>query len=394
MSAAELRAIGSDPPRAAGAGTLAPPCPDLGPGGAVPDGCAFPAGSLPGGPWQGVLGALRALVDFQGCAVLRRAGGRQEVLHLEGVAPEIQAGPPGERPGGLGCGTGPRNAPPGAPPGAAARQVVEIGIPAEGGAAYAIMLIRQDPDQPFRGADLAVFERFVPALATLARCAEQMRSADAAARGADGVRQALLEVLDRFGAALWLVDARLRVVLASARAARSAAFAVKGGRLSLTCSRDERRLEAAIAAAIEQGSQALLGLRLGPDMRPVRALVTALDAPAPGSAGGRLVAVILPSPTPAAPQEPVIQAMFGLTPVEAAIARLLCEGVPPNEAADRMRMRPNTLRGYLKAIFTKLDVHRQTDLVRLVSATAGLLHAPCRAPPPRAHRRRPGTEGA
>jgi DNA-binding CsgD family transcriptional regulator len=69
----------------------------------------------------------------------------------------------------------------------------------------------------------------------------------------------------------------------------------------------------------------------------------------------------------------MIQAMFGLSPAEARVAKLLSDGLTPSEAAERLCMRPNTLRGYMKSIFVKLDVHRQSELVRLVCTTAGLL---------------------
>ncbi len=88
--------------------------------------------------------------------------------------------------------------------------------------------------------------------------------------------------------------------------------------------------------------------------------------------------------------------MLRLTPVEAAITKLLSDGATPSEAAERMRMKPNTLRGYMKSIFVKLDVHRQSELVRLVCTTAGLLRgaAEAEAPPPPAASRAVGSSRA
>src|SRR4029077_861402 len=72
----------------------------------------------------------------------------------------------------------------------------------------------------------------------------------------------------------------------------------------------------------------------------------------------------------------VIRSMFGLTKVEAMIVKLLSDGIPPNEAARRLRVSPHTLRGYMKVIFAKLGVHRQSDLVRMITSRAGLIRVP------------------
>ncbi|MBX9699818.1 MAG: LuxR C-terminal-related transcriptional regulator, partial [Acetobacteraceae bacterium] len=153
---------------------------------------------------------------------------------------------------------------------------------------------------------------------------------------------------------------------------RSGALRVRHGVLGAADRVTETRLRAAIADALAARDGSVQGLKLGDDTRPVRALIMALDPPS-GTFRPRLAAILLLPEDPPQHAERVIQAMFGLTPVEARIVKLLGDGQTPNEAARTMRMRPGTLRGYMKSIFVKLDVHRQSELVRLVCTTAGLL---------------------
>lgn len=58
-------------------------------------------------------------------------------------------------------------------------------------------------------------------------------------------------------------------------------------------------------------------------------------------------------------------AAFGLTPREAELATLLCEGGTLAEAAAGLGITAGTARQYLKSVFSKTGVHRQADLVRL-----------------------------
>jgi DNA-binding CsgD family transcriptional regulator len=201
-------------------------------------------------------------------------------------------------------------------------------------------------------------------------------------RSSADVAHTALAVLGRLAVGLWVVDAKMHLVLASGPAA-ACGFEVRCGRLGMASGEDERKLRAAVAAVIGAEGEPACGLWFGPATEPTRAIVTAVEGAAPGAAPRRLAVIIIPPAS--APDHPgnVIQGMFGLTRVEAAVTKLLSDGVPPNEAAARMRMSLNTLRGYMKAIFAKLGVHRQSELVRLVSTTAGVMRSPQQAPAPR-----------
>lgn len=64
--------------------------------------------------------------------------------------------------------------------------------------------------------------------------------------------------------------------------------------------------------------------------------------------------------------EAVLSRTFGLTPQQAALARLLAEGHNLNEAAERLGVTRNTAHSHLNQIYQKTGTHRQSELVRLL----------------------------
>lgn len=90
----------------------------------------------------------------------------------------------------------------------------------------------------------------------------------------------------------------------------------------------------------------------------------------PFSEAGRrpAVAVFLRDPdyNSAEPVQEVVQRVFGLTRMEAALAVYLAKGYTLDEAAEKLNVRRNTARTHLRSIFGKTGVSRQTMLVRLL----------------------------
>lgn len=75
---------------------------------------------------------------------------------------------------------------------------------------------------------------------------------------------------------------------------------------------------------------------------------------------------------------------FGLTAAEARLARKLRDGRSLQEAADELNVSVNTLRNQLRAIFDKMGLKRQSDLVRALtelSSVAGAIEAEASSPP-------------
>jgi DNA-binding CsgD family transcriptional regulator len=68
-----------------------------------------------------------------------------------------------------------------------------------------------------------------------------------------------------------------------------------------------------------------------------------------------------PNPAPS-----ILQRVYGLTPAEAKLAARLLTGKSVEEAARELGVAESTARTQLKSLFTKLDVRRQSDLVRLL----------------------------
>ncbi len=62
----------------------------------------------------------------------------------------------------------------------------------------------------------------------------------------------------------------------------------------------------------------------------------------------------------------MIRSLFDLTPAEASLALSLANGLTLDEAAEELKIRKNTARAHLRAIFSKIGVTRQTTLVRVL----------------------------
>ena len=68
-----------------------------------------------------------------------------------------------------------------------------------------------------------------------------------------------------------------------------------------------------------------------------------------------------------APNEHLLMRLFNLTPTEAKVVSLLVQGESVQAIARSQRVTPNTIRIQLKSVFNKTGVHRQAQLVSLLS---------------------------
>jgi DNA-binding CsgD family transcriptional regulator len=76
-----------------------------------------------------------------------------------------------------------------------------------------------------------------------------------------------------------------------------------------------------------------------------------------------------------APQPTLLEVLFDLTPAEAKVASLIANGRPVAAIAQRQGVAENTVRIHLKSIFAKTGVHRQAELVNLLSFPMALFGA-------------------
>lgn len=74
------------------------------------------------------------------------------------------------------------------------------------------------------------------------------------------------------------------------------------------------------------------------------------------------------------PPESVLRSCFGLSAAEARLARRLAAGEALEDAAHHLSITKHTGRVQLKAIFSKVNVHRQAELVALLAQLMDFPH--------------------
>lgn len=84
-------------------------------------------------------------------------------------------------------------------------------------------------------------------------------------------------------------------------------------------------------------------------------------------AGAAMLAVLTPITRFGAPDLPLLQALFDLTPAEARLARSLAQGQSIQHTAARHGLSVTTLRSQLSAVLAKTGTARQADLTALLS---------------------------
>jgi DNA-binding CsgD family transcriptional regulator len=71
------------------------------------------------------------------------------------------------------------------------------------------------------------------------------------------------------------------------------------------------------------------------------------------------------------PPETVLRSMFGLTVMQARLARLMASGQSLESTADQLGISRETARSHLKVVFAKTDTHRQAELTAMLSRIFG-----------------------
>jgi DNA-binding CsgD family transcriptional regulator len=218
---------------------------------------------------------------------------------------------------------------------------------------------------PFTGDECADFGRFAPHVTR----AISMHGAFRRTREELATVKALLD-----GVPLGMMvvdDDELKVANRAARAMLSEgdAMRLQNGRLSGANRRTDADLQAAVDEALNGGDQPV-GVALAIDhAEPVRAVVRRLHPAAAGMVGATSNAVALYVTDPRKPietQEEILQRLFGLTPREAAVLRILAEGEDLQTIAARLGISIETVRSHVKHIMDTTGASRQAELVRMV----------------------------
>lgn len=193
-------------------------------------------------------------------------------------------------------------------------------------------------------------------------------------------------VLDRLAQPIFLVDAArtLRYANAAAQAALTAASAVHapGGVLRCSNSGDDAKLtealDALVVAAPTSGPVDRQFVRLrGPNAH--QAMGISLSVLRPMETAGcfgelPLAMLVLHDSAQATAGDPfIIQELFGLTPAEAQVGTLLCQGMGLDDIATRRGVSLNTVRNQMSTLLSKTGSTRQADLVaKLLSQSHGI----------------------
>lgn len=230
---------------------------------------------------------------------------------------------------------------------------------------YVVSLSRRIDQDPFNEKDRLLFQRVTGHLSRALTVAERLTTA--AGRGG-------LQLLESMAYGGILVDAGGRAieVNAAAEAMLGEALAIRGGRLRAAAPDSNRDLQDLVARTLRDGPQqegAVVVKR--PLRRPI--LVEVVPIPAEARAPflfGRALLMLVDLDARPVPAGALLMRAFGLTRREADLAVHLATGLGLPDAADRLGITRETARSHLKAVFSKTETSRQTELVALMQRTA------------------------
>jgi DNA-binding CsgD family transcriptional regulator len=200
-----------------------------------------------------------------------------------------------------------------------------------------------------------------------------------------GQTRILSQALDRANVGVLILDARARVLFANALAFEVAdgelGLSLRGCVLSAHRLDDDVRLQSTIQHAIRAGQTALncqkendispvIAIKGDNSHRPLIVSVAQIYEPVLDISDAAVIVYIFdPEQEVSRPLAPIC-AVYGLTPVETALACRIVDGLTVKDAAKSMNVQPSTARTYLKQIFSKTRTNRQADLVRVLLSSA------------------------
>ena len=221
---------------------------------------------------------------------------------------------------------------------------------------------------PFTSAECADLSRFAPHVARAVsmhagfwRCRKEVSTVKALL---DGVPLGMMVVEDD---ELKVANRAARTMLDEGDAVR-----LQRGRLCGASRRADADLQAAVDEALDSDSP--VGVVVPVDhAEPMRAVVRRLHPASAGMVGAasrEAVALYVTDPRkPHETREEILQRLFGLTPREAAVLRILVEGEDLHAIAARLGITFETVRSHVKHIMETTGASRQSELVRMVLAS-------------------------
>lgn len=145
-------------------------------------------------------------------------------------------------------------------------------------------------------------------------------------------------------------------------------------RLRTTAPRDRAAFDAALSKVLrDESAEEFIALENGEEALELLICRAAEPFEPAWAHGPRAIVYLARVGGESAPDLRRLMKLFGLTPREAALARLLHQGGTLSSAAADLGLTEQTVRAYLRQIFRKAGVTRQADLVRRIQGSlAGL----------------------
>jgi DNA-binding CsgD family transcriptional regulator len=230
-----------------------------------------------------------------------------------------------------------------------------------------LTVCRGERDADFNEAEIATLNRIVPHVTRALRIKLRLNAADARAAAA-------LDAFDQIDAGIAIVDRELRPIAINQRLeqilVRRDGLILSGEALLASDRASAGALSDMVWRAASDDlrvATARTMLLRRPSARPPWSVTIRRLDPRSAPVDAGLVVVLVEDLMRAPGQiEPLLNAVFGLTPREASLAAALARGKDLAEAAATLGITPGTARVYLKSIFAKTHTRRQAELVGLI----------------------------
>lgn len=218
--------------------------------------------------------------------------------------------------------------------------------------------------------DIRLFELLKPHVARSLILADQLGTL----RSQQRFSSAIIEALPQ---AVFALDANGILLFANAlgRDLLSAAdgISVTSGRLQTVLPRDQALLDSMIRGAIAPLNGSSSGW-VSISRRSRRLAYALFVGPLHGAeeeltaAAAKVLVIVHDPAAQRCADHQMLASLYGLTEAEARLASALSGGHSLESAAALLRIQPSTARAHLKAVFRKVGVNRQQDLVRLLAS--------------------------
>ena len=269
--------------------------------------------------------------------------------------------------------------------------IIQVVLRENGQEAWILHLVRFGQMAELDAAELRALAQLGPLFASVLQ--RLGRAEQSALVGAAG--WAILDHL-LLGVALLDLDGRLRAANHKALALFKSADAIelRNGRIGLGHAGDNERFKGALRELTRSediAARAFVADRANNDTGLQLILVRLAPIEEYDPADQPLISLFIADPGFVTVAD-CLRDLYGLTRVEADVANLICQGLSPGEAAEKLHMSVHTVRGYLKPMFRKMGARRQADILRIVAAGSGLVQIPSEAAKSKTRKPLPGPE--